>query len=262
MLELCTLASGSSGNSALLTDGRTHLLLDAGISARRICTALRELGVEPGELAGILITHEHSDHISGLTTLTKHFPLPIYASEGTARQLDRRIAFIQDRLRPFKPGDCFEIGGVGVETFSTPHDAAQSTGYAFTADGRKAAVVTDLGHVTAEVVAGVEGCHLLMVEANHDEEWLCSGPYPFQLKRRILGDYGHLSNEAGGELACRCVAQGAAAVILGHLSAENNTPARARDVVGGLLRRSGADLEHDVELEVAPRATVGRRHIV
>ncbi len=157
MLELCTLASGSSGNSLLVTDGRTHVLVDAGISCRRICTGLKELGVEPTELAGVLITHEHSDHISGLTTLTKQLRLPVYASPGTGRQLCYRIAFLEELLRPVAPGEGFSIGGLAIESFPTSHDAAESVGYALSAGGRKAAVVTDLGYVTGAVLRGIRG---------------------------------------------------------------------------------------------------------
>ena len=205
MLELCTLASGSSGNSLLVTDGRTHVLVDAGISCRRICTGLKELGVEPTELAGVLITHEHSDHISGLTTLTKQLRLPVYASPGTGRQLCYRIAFLEELLRPVVPGEGFSIGGLAIESFPTSHDAAESVGYALSAGGRKAAVVTDLGYVTEAVLRGIRGADLLVAEANHDVEWVQSGPYPYHLKARILGDRGHLSNEAGAELAWTCL---------------------------------------------------------
>ena len=162
MLELCTLASGSSGNSLLVTDGRTHVLVDAGISCRRICTGLKELGVEPTELAGVLITHEHSDHISGLTTLTKQLRLPVYASPGTGRQLCYRIAFLEELLRPVAPGEGFSVGGLAIESFPTSHDAAESVGYALSAGGRKAAVVTDLGYVTGAVLRGIRGADLLV----------------------------------------------------------------------------------------------------
>ena len=247
MLELCTLASGSSGNSLLVTDGRTHVLVDAGISCRRICTGLKELGVEPTELAGVLITHEHSDHISGLTTLTKQLRLPVYASPGTGRQLCYRIAFLEELLRPVAPGEGFSVGGLAIESFPTSHDAAESVGYALSAGGRKAAVVTDLGYVA---------------EANHDVEWVQSGPYPYHLKARILGDRGHLSNEAGAELAWTAVEGGARTVVLAHLSHENNTPARAHEVVRGVLERRGAAVGRDVALEVAPRSEKSRRYTV
>ena len=260
MLELCTLASGSSGNSLLVTDGRTHVLVDAGISCRRICTGLKELGVEPTELAGVLITHEHSDHISGLTTLTKQLRLPVYASPGTGRQLCYRIAFLEELLRPVAPGEGFSIGG--IESFPTSHDAAESVGYALSAGGRKAAVVTDLGYVTGAVLRGIQGADLLVAEANHDVEWVQSGPYPYHLKARILGDRGHLSNEAGAELAWTAVEGGARTVVLAHLSHENNTPARAHEVVRGVLERRGAAVGRDVALEVAPRSEKSRRYTV
>lgn len=262
MLELCTLASGSSGNSLLVTDGRTHVLVDAGISCRRICTGLKELGVEPTELAGVLITHEHSDHISGLTTLTKQLRLPVYASPGTGRQLCYRIAFLEELLRPVAPGEGFSIGGLAIESFPTSHDAAESVGYALSAGGRKAAVVTDLGYVTEAVLRGIRGADLLVAEANHDVEWVQSGPYPYHLKARILGDRGHLSNEAGAELAWTAVEGGARTVVLAHLSHENNTPARAHEVVRGVLERRGAAVGRDVALEVAPRSEKSRRYTV
>ena len=251
MLELCTLASGSSGNSLLVTAGRTHVLVDAGISCRRICTGLKELGVEPTELAGVLITHEHSGHISGLTTLTKQLRLPVYASPGTGRQLCYRIAFLEELLRPVAPGEGFSIGGLAIESFPTSHDAAE-----------KAAVVTDLGYVTGAVLRGIRGADLLVAEANHDVEWVQSGPYPYHLKARILGDRGHLSNEAGAELAWTAVEGGARTVVLAHLSHENNTPARAHEVVRGVLERRGAAVGWDVALEVAPRSEKSRRYTV
>ena len=257
MLELCTLASGSSGNSLLVTDGRTHVLVDAGISCRRICTGLKELGVEPKELAGVLITHEHSDHISGLTTLTKQLKLPVYASPGTGRQLCYRIAFLEELLRPVAPGEGFSVGGLAIESFPTSHDAAESVGYALSAGGRKAAVVTDLGYVTGAVLRGIRGADLLVAEANHDVEWVQSGPYPYHLKARILGDRGHLSNEAGAELAGRAALAGTRTILLAHLSSENNTPARAREVVSRRLSALGVRPEEDITLAVAPRSECG-----
>ena len=262
MLELCTLASGSSGNSLLVTDGRTHVLVDAGISCRRICTGLKELGVEPTELAGVLITHEHSDHISGLTTLPKQLKLPVYASPGTGRQLCYRIAFLEELLRPVAPGEGFSVGGLAIESFPTSHDAAESVGYALSAGGRKAAVVTDLGYVPGAELRGIRGADLLVAEANHDVEWVQSSPYPYHLKARILGDRGRLSNAAGAELAWTAVEGGARTVVLAHLSHENNTPARAHEVVRGVLERRGAAVGRDVALEVAPRSEKSRRYTV
>ena len=255
---MCTLASGSSGNCLLVRGGGSQVLVDAGISCRRIVTALRELGVDPRALDGVLITHEHSDHSAGLATLTKQYRLPVYASRGTGWELCRRIAFLEDLLRPFEPGERFQVGEVEAESFPTPHDAAQSVGYVLSHGEKRAAVATDLGHVTPEVAQAVRGADLLMCEANHDVEWLQSGPYPYPLKARILGDRGHLSNEAGAELAWTAVEGGARTVVLAHLSHENNTPRRALDVVGGLLERRGAAVGRDVLLEAAPRSETGR----
>lgn len=262
MLTLTTLSSGSSGNCLLLSDGRTHLLLDAGISCRRICKALRALGVEPKDLSGVLITHEHADHISGLGTLTKQFQLPVYASRGTARQLCYRIAFLEDVLHPFSAGEHLSIGALEAMSFPTSHDASDSVGYAITDGRRTAAVATDLGVATDVVYAHLRRAHLAVVEANHDIEWLISGPYPYFLKERILGPCGHLSNEAGGELACAAVEAGAQTVILAHLSEENNTPARAYGVVRAMLEGRGIALDRDVRLSVAPRSEAGPQYTV
>lgn len=262
MLTLTTLASGSSGNCALISDGATHILVDAGISARRITTALKGLDIDPRELSGVLVTHEHTDHICGLKTLTKQLPVPIYASAGTARQMCYRIAFLEERMRTFEPGASFCVGSLEVETFPTCHDSAQSNGYAVSSGGRKASVVTDLGHLTQEVREGIRGSHLLVAETNHDVEWVQSGAYPYFLKARILGDQGHLSNEAGAELICSAAEAGASTVVLAHLSKENNTPARAYDTVYTALMRRGAIIDRDVKLDVAPRIEPGLRYVV
>ena len=262
MLTLTTLASGSSGNCTLVSDGTTHILVDAGISARRITTALKGLGIDPGSLSGVLVTHEHSDHICGLTTLAKQLSFPVYASHGTAGALCCRIPTLEARMHAFTPGVSFEVGGVAVETFATPHDTAQSNGYALSAGGRKAAVVTDLGCPTKEVRRGIKGSHLLVAETNHEVEWVQSGPYPYFLKARVLGERGHLSNQAGAELICSAVREGANTILLAHLSKENNTPARAYETVSAALERQGAAVGRDVRLEVAPRAEVGQTYVV
>ena len=262
MLTLTTLASGSSGNAALVSEGGTHILIDAGISARRITTALKALGVAPADLAAVLITHEHSDHISGLATLSRQLPTPVYASYGTAGALVGKLPALEGRLFGFTPGESFQIGPLTVETFATPHDTAQSNGYAVSAGGRKAAVVTDLGHVTEAVQRGIAGAHLLVAETNHDIEWLQSGPYPYFLKERVLGDYGHLSNEAGAELVCEAAEDQARTLVLAPLSKENDTPQRAYDTVRLALERRGAVIGSDVRLDVAPRSEKGPTYIV
>lgn len=252
-----TLASGSAGNAALVSCGDTHILLDAGISARRITAGLTALGVRPEALSAILITHEHSDHISGLQVFTKKNRVPIHATGPTCRQLCYKVAFLDDLVRVQEAGTGAQIGALWVESFPTPHDAAGSVGWSIAGEGVRMVLCTDLGHVTEPIRRAVEGCDLLVCETNHDVDWVRSGPYPYYLKQRILGDRGHLSNEAGAELAAFAVEAGAQTVILAHLSQTNNTPARAYEAVSRRLLAMDCDLERDVTLSVAPTASPG-----
>ncbi len=249
-MELVTLASGSSGNCLMVSEGETHVLVDCGVSCKRIVTALAELGLAPERLSGVVITHEHADHIAGLATLTKKYVLPVYTSCGTSLELRRRIAFPSGVLREVEAGRPFAMGSLEARSFHTSHDAAEPMGYTFSGRGKRAAVVTDLGFVSEEVLEGVLGSDLVVCEANHDVDWLRTGPYPYPLKRRILGDRGHLSNEAGADLALRCVEQGAKTVVLAHLSQQNNTPRRAFEVASETFRAAGVA---GVTLAVAPR---------
>ena len=257
-MEICTLASGSSGNCLLVRSGKTNILIDAGISARRITTGLKTLGVAPEKLDGIFITHAHTDHIAGLATLTKKLTMPIYASADTAHQICTKIPWIDYLIEEIKPGSGVELGEMWCQSFATPHDAPGSMGYSVTAEGCKMALATDLGHLTQSVMEGIAGSDLIVAEANHDEEWVKTGPYPAFLKQRVLGDYGHLSNETGALLVQRAVEQGARTVLLAHLSSENNTPARARNTVAWHLNNVGIDPERDIDLTVAPRSELGK----
>jgi len=257
MLFFHTLASGSGGNALLVCGGGTNILIDAGISWRRITTALGSLGLSASDLSAVLVTHEHSAHVSGIATMVKHSAIPVYASHGTARQLAHRIPFPADRLRAFCAGDSFTVGRLTCRSFPTSHDAADSVGYTVELEGCKLALATDLGYITPEVSQAVLGSHAVIVESNHDVDWLRTGPYPYVLQQRILGDRGHLSNEAGAELAARAVQAGARIVVLAHLSQENNTPARAYDAAFRRLCAAGFDPETQLQLLVAPRSEVG-----
>jgi len=258
VLTFTTLASGSRGNAALVSCGDTYILLDAGITAKRITAGLASLGMAPEKLTAILITHEHSDHIAGLQVLTKRLRIPIYATPPVCRQLCYRVADLDELVRPQEAGSGVGIGPVWAESFPTPHDAAGSVGWSIAGEGGRMVLCTDLGHITQQVRQAVEGCDLLVCEANHDEDWVKSGPYPYYLKRRILGDYGHLSNEAGAELAAFAVETGTRSIILAHLSQQNNTPVRAYEVAARRLLAMDCDLERDVSLSVAPADSLGR----
>ena len=257
LLKFTTLASSSTGNAAVVSDGQTHILVDAGISARRITVGLRQLGIEPKQLSAILITHDHTDHIGGLAVLTKQNWVPIYATKPTCQTILRKAPHAQEMLQSRDPGSCIAVGGLSVQSFSVPHDAQGTVGYSIRAGETRMVLCTDLGHVPPEVVEQVKGCDLLVCEANHDEEWVRSSSYTYFLKQRVLGAYGHLSNEAGAELALTAAQSGAKYIILAHLSPENNTPAHAYGVVSERLRREGVDLEQDVHLFVAPRNEMG-----
>lgn len=249
MLKVATLASGSSGNCTVVSDGQVHILIDAGISAKRICCGLAELGIRPEELAAVLITHEHSDHIGGLQVLCKKVGADIYATESTADRVCFRAEGLRERFRVFAPGDDFPVGGLRVGSFATSHDCACPVGYHITGGGRKMTLCTDTGVVTREVWEGVQGARLLVAEFNYDEEMLRTGPYPPPLKDRIRGFWGHLSNEAGGELAAHAALCGTEKVVLAHLSKENNLP----ELALAAARRAMEALGAEAELYAAPR---------
>lgn len=254
MLKIATLASGSSGNCAVVSDGRIHILIDAGISARRIVTGLGELGIAGRDLSAIFITHEHSDHICALPVLCRQLSAPIYTTEPTARQICYRTAGLEERFRVFDPGEGFAVGDVVAESFATSHDCACPVGYTLTDGERRLAFCTDLGVVTPQVEEGIRGAHTLVGEFNYDGDMLRSGPYPPYLKSRILGERGHLSNEDGAALAAWAVERGARRVIMAHLSKENNLPGIAMRAARRSLEALGAAVGRDVALSAAPRS--------
>ena len=253
-MEFYTLASSSSGNAALARHGGTAVLIDAGISARRIALSLAQLGLAPDALCAVLVTHAHSDHVSALAALSKKYAIPVYASRAAAQFL----ACPGDVLRPFDPGAAFSIGELAVRSFRTSHDAAGSVDYRLDCASGSLGLLTDTGCVTEEAATVLSGVDTLLLEANHDVETLRNGPYPYHLKRRILGEQGHLSNEAAAEFALRCVMDGTRDILLGHLSAENNTPAMAEYAVARRLQAAG----FSIRLGVAPRDRLSDVHTV
>lgn len=259
-MEFYTLASGSSGNCTLVTGAGAAVLVDAGISCRKITTRLKTLGVGLAQVDGILITHTHSDHISGLNVLLRQWQGRVYASEEAGRELLVKVPNLApERLCPLYPEEPECLGGLVVTPFATPHDAPGSLGYHLAGEGRRFAIATDLGYVQPQIARVLEGVDAAILEANHDPDWLREGPYPFYLQERILGNYGHLSNEACGELAVTLVRSGAKVLVLGHLSRENNAPERAYAVVSHCLHSAGCG---DVQLWVAPRDEVGGPYMV
>ncbi len=256
-MQVFTLASGSTGNCALVRDGSAAVLIDAGISAKRITQALSALGITPSQLSGILITHEHSDHIGGLATLTKNYEIPIFAPRTVANHLRWSVAGVDAYISELKPGQESTVGGFAVLPFHTPHDTPESVGYRVTGSG-VLGYCTDFGHVTDEILEGLSGAKTVVIEANHDLELLKNGPYPIYLKRRILSDNGHLSNDDCGGLAAELIRRGTKKLVLAHLSRENNRPELAHRCVSESLRVLGIDALSDIQLEIAPeKETLG-----
>ena len=234
-MKLSVFASGSTGNCLLLSDYHTNILIDAGISMRRIQGFLFQNGLSWQDIGGVLITHEHSDHISGLEMIAKKTEIPVFAPHTVANRLLGRYPALAQRLRVIPVGEKFEVGDVSVLAFHTPHDTDESVGYRVTGSA-VFAIATDMGCVTDEIRCGLMGADAVLIEANHDLQMLRDGPYPFSLKRRILSDRGHLSNEHCAALARVLAENGTGQIILGHLSQENNRPALALRAVGEVLR--------------------------
>jgi len=234
-------ASGSSGNSLLVSEQNTGLLIDAGISMRRIQQAITLTGLGPHEIGGVLITHEHSDHILSLSALVSRLRLPVYAPHTVANRLRGKYPELEDRLVVIPVGEPFSVGPLCVTAFHTPHDTDESVGYRVEGAG-VFALATDMGCVTEEIEAGLCGADTVLIEANHDPELLISGPYPFPLKRRILSERGHLSNDDCARLARYLAENGTRRIILGHLSRENNRPELALRTVSAALEGLDAEL--------------------
>ena len=237
-MRIATFASGSKGNCTLVSAGGARILIDAGISMKRITACLSSWGPSPQQLDGVFITHEHADHISGLPMLLKYFDFPIFAPPRVGLRLTQMFPGIAGRMKTIHSSQPVSLADIRVTAFSTMHDTPESVGYRIDAE-ISFGVCTDLGCVTDEVRSALCGVSAAVIEANHDEEMLRRGPYPVFLKRRILSDRGHLSNTVSGELAGFLAESGTQTVILGHLSQENNTPEKAYAAVSGTLAASG-----------------------
>ncbi len=250
-LSVSVLASGSRGNATYLSDGRTAILIDAGLSGVEIQRRMIRKGLDPSKLDAILVTHEHADHIHGVGVLSRRFGLRVYINDGT-RQASASALGKLPGICPFSCGDTFGIGNLTIHPFSISHDAEDPAGFSITCNGAKVGVATDLGIVTGVVKTHLKACDILILEANHDPQMLIDGPYPWPLKQRIRGRSGHLSNDDTALLLETLQHDRLAHVILAHLSEENNTPEKARQAVMTVLNGGG------VTLHVASQAAGSR----
>lgn len=245
--KISVLASGSRGNAALIQVGPTAILIDAGISCRRIVQGLKERNLSPRDLGGIFLTHEHKDHIAGLEVFARTYgEVPIFASEKTWTRLPFRRTMNRDQMRVLPRS--FVVGGLRIQPFSIPHDAIDPVGYEIFYNERKCTYLTDCGFVTKTCEQAVDGAEALILEANHDEDMVRGGPYPAPLKARILGQEGHLSNRAAADLLEK-VDVPPEVVFLAHLSEMNNSPRLAYDTVKSVLEDNPRT--RDVTLYVA-----------
>ena len=263
-MYFCPLYSGSSGNALYCQYGDTRLLIDAGKSGKCIEDALASIGADIRALSGVLITHEHSDHIYGAGVLARKYHLPVYATRETWWAMKDKIGKIPpDTMREIEAGKDFWLGDIGVVPFSIPHDAADPGGFRLYGGKLSVSTATDLGVFSENVYANIAGSTLVLLESNHDPDMLRANPkYNAALKARILGDHGHLSNEACSEALLRLIGAGTTNVILGHLSGENNTPLLARRVSTRAMEREGIRPDEDVRLQVALRDEVGKVYIL
>jgi len=255
-VQIHILASGSTGNAIYLNIGQARILVDAGISARRIEQGLAAIGVKAGDLDAVLITHEHSDHIKGLEVLTRKHELPIYTRERTREAIPGQEKMTGCKWQNIDQD--FSIGALEIRAFGISHDAADPVGFCFHYKQYKWVIVTDLGIVTPGVEKALSGADLAVLESNHDPDLLKNGPYPSFLKQRILGKQGHLSNQDTAALLCRIAPLKRMQVFLAHLSQQNNRPQLAEQTVTAILARQGCQAGEDIILHrTHPDAAVG-----
>lgn len=257
MVRVCTLYSGSSANCTFVeADGRA-VLIDAGAGVRKTGQALEAVGSCYEKIEAIFITHEHSDHIAGLQTITKYYNIPIISNRKTLCAIKSVYPDIdEDLFHEMPTGSRANNGVMQITSFATLHDSAECVGYIINTGNRKIGVMTDVGEETAETSRYLSSCDTAVVEANHDENQLWNGSYSYSLKQRIGGKFGHFSNNQCGRLLEKTIARCTQNVILAHLSKENNTPELAYDTVRKYLTDMGISVGTDVRLSVAPRSDV------
>lgn len=233
-MRLCSIASGSSGNCIYIGEKNTHILVDVGISAKRVEEGLAEISVSPEELSAVFITHEHTDHIQGLWAFEKKHNVPVYATEHTLdvyMRTKKQPELLAERLHFVTYDEELTIGDMIVRPFRISHDAVCPVSYTFCGGGEKIGMATDLGCFDEYTTQALRDCGILYLESNHDENMLLVGKYPYALKQRILGTRGHLSNEAAAQLAEKLLHEKLKYIVLGHLSRENNYPELAYETM-------------------------------
>lgn len=254
MIKVCSLFSGSSGNCIFISHEDTAILIDAGVSGKRIEEALKSIGESFDKIAAIFVTHEHGDHICGAGILSRRYKIPIYTNKLTWKAMKPFMGKLSsDYIQNIEVGENISLGGIEIRSFNIPHDAACPVGYNLHINGKKLTIATDIGHINRELLVNLEKSDMILLESNHDIEMLKTGKYPWPLKQRILGDNGHLCNEMAGKVVAYLAENGTKLFLLGHLSKENNFPELAYQTVCNALMEKKINPAEDIYLEVAAR---------
>lgn len=251
-MEFCSLFSGSSGNCQYVKTENTTILVDAGLSGKKIQQEIVNIGENPKKVDAIFITHEHVDHIQGVGIMSRRLNVPIYANRKTWEAMSPYIGNIKSENIKILD-DCAEIGDLSVMPFDISHDAANPVGYNIFYKNKKISIVTDTGCINELITRKIMDSDLLLIESNHDEDMVLIGPYPWPLKRRVLGEFGHMSNDTAGDLISKVVKRGTEIVLLGHLSKENNFPQLAYKTVENILKENSIDVNPGICLEMTYR---------
>lgn len=256
MFKFCSLYSGSSGNSLFVETPNTKILIDAGESAKKIETALNSIDVKVEDIDAILVTHEHSDHIKGLGTLSKKFQIPVFANRETWEAMPEIASKVQlEHQNTFSINEKFSVGEFSILPFSIPHDSANPCGFNIFYGNEKISIATDIGHMDTKIIKNLEESSFILLESNYDPNVLKCSRYPYILKQRIAGPNGHLSNEAAGKTISYLMSSGLKNVLLGHLSKESNFPELAYKTVVEELCNTSTFNENTIKIGVASRST-------
>lgn len=258
MARVYPLFSGSKGNCYYVTTGGKGILIDAGRTAKQIEQALKDNSIDAKNIEGIFITHEHTDHIKGVRVFASRYGINVYATEGTLQKMDMGGHLVPEKYSSYIINSGANVAGMTVKPFATSHDCAESVGYIIeTPDNRKLAIATDTGCITDEMATALKGSDVVVIESNHDVNMLLNGVYPYMLKRRILSDCGHLSNETCAEFLPKLVRSGSTRFLLAHLSQENNMPQIALQSARCSLQQYNMKENTDYTIDVAREATNG-----
>ena len=258
MARFCTLCSSSSGNATYIGTATYGILIDAGLNCKQLTLAMNRVGIDPDAVKAIFVTHEHGDHTGALQVFAAKNKLPVYATGGTLAGL-ANLNILDGRFPCEKIMERgVDIGDIHVSYFRTSHDAKESCGYRVELPDRTVGVATDTGKMTGEILRGLDGCDLVLLESNYDQDMLDHGPYPPPLKARIRSEVGHLSNDDCAETVCELLEMNVRRFVLGHLSQHNNTPDRAYACTHSALKRMGAVQDRDYTLQIAPVKEMAR----